>query len=252
MDAIFAGKDRARLAALRAKDPQQSLLERWQRVVSAKPDVAAERLSFVPEIAQHGWAVVAIPDEGFAYTVGLKYRFDQPELLFAAPGLSAEQYASILNVIGAYVAAGNRIDADVPVELAELEITLVFRRYSHAVFGRYPTGFLSTFERYFEDRYHEKGDSLPVIWTELRRRAEGDPPTAAAKKKGAKKAASAASKARSARETSAAKKARSAREESAAKKAGGTKKTSAEKSAKGGAKKSPSSKKGPRTATRRG
>jgi hypothetical protein len=41
-------------------------------VVKGNPGFAERRLGYVPEIVEHGWAVVALPEEGFAYTLGLK------------------------------------------------------------------------------------------------------------------------------------------------------------------------------------
>ena len=203
MDELFASEDRARLMALRTDDPQQNLLERWKKVVKGNPGVAERRLGYVPEIAEHGWAVVALPEEGFAYTIGLKYRFDQPELLVAAPGLSPKDFARVLNLLGAYVAAGNRIGPNEPVDLTDYGTTLVFDTYSNDIFHRYATGLLSTFERYFEDRYHETGDTLPVLWTELARKKPAPKKStkraatkkAAAKKPAAKKRAATTKKA---------------------------------------------------------
>lgn len=170
MDEVFVGEDRERLAALRTEDPQKNLTERWKKVAEERPSIAERRLAYVPEIVSQGWAVVAIPDEDFAYTIGLKYRYDQPELLIAAKGLKPKDLGRLLNVIGGYVAMGNRIGPDEPVELTDFELTLVFQPYSQEVFERFATGYLSTFERYFEDRFHEVGDTLPVLWAELVRK----------------------------------------------------------------------------------
>lgn len=185
MDEIFVGKDRDKLAALRKKDAQKNLVERWKKVVKARPDLAERRLGYVPQIIESGWAVISIPDEGFAFTIGLNYRFGQPELLVAIPGLSPQDFAQVLNQLGAYVALGNRIGPGEPVELRDFGVELVFKPYSDEVFQRYATGYLATFDRYFDDRYHETGDTLPVLWTEL------VPKKRAAKKKATKKATTA-------------------------------------------------------------
>ncbi|MBI2395795.1 MAG: DUF4262 domain-containing protein [Deltaproteobacteria bacterium] len=195
MHALYVGDDRERLAALRQKDPDANLAERWEKIVDARPDLAERRLAYVPLIAEHGWAVIAIPEEGFAYTVGLKYRFDQPELLVAAPGLSPQELKGILNAIATYVALGNRIGPGEPVDLADFGVSLTFAPYSHDVFeNKYATGYLATFERFFEDVEHETGDTLPVLWTELAvvkrpRKAKKAARTKRAAKKPTKKAA---------------------------------------------------------------
>lgn len=194
MDEIFVGKDRDKLAALRKKDAQKNLVERWKKVVKARPDLAERRLGYVPQIIESGWAVISIPEEGFAFTIGLNYRFGQPELLVAIPGLSPQEFAQLLNQLGAYVAMGNRIGPGEPVELRDFGVELVFAPYSHEVFQRYATGYLAAFDRYFDDRYHETGDTLPVLWTELvpKRRAtkkKATKKTATKKRAPAKKAA---------------------------------------------------------------
>lgn len=191
MHPLFVGDDRERLAALRVSDPDASLAERWEKLVEARPDLAERRLSYVPLIAEHGWAVIAIPEESFAYTIGLKYRFDQPELLIAAPGVSPEELKRMLNAIAAYVALGNRVGPGEPVELADFGASLTFLPYSHEVFeNQYATGYLASFERFFEDVEHETGDTLPVLWTELAPVKRARRPAAkkkAATKKAAKK-----------------------------------------------------------------
>jgi hypothetical protein len=155
------------LRALRKKDANKNLVERWKIVVRHRPDLAERRLGYVPMIAEHGWAVIAIGGESFAYTIGLEYRFDHPELLVAAPDLDAAEFKVLLNTIATYVSLGNRIAAGEPVDLQEAGVTLVFRTYSHAVFEKYPTGYLATFEHVFEDREHTTGGTLPVLWAEL-------------------------------------------------------------------------------------
>lgn len=182
MSDLFAGRDRARLAKLRSTNPKQNLLARWEKIVAARPDLAERRLAYVPLIAEHGWAVIAMPEQGFAYTIGLKYHFDQPELLIAAPSLGPADIKRLLNAIGTYVSIGNRIAAGEPVDLTDFGVSLVFEPYSQAVFNQYATGYLASFERFFEDVEHETGDTLPVLWTELIAAAPPKTKKAAAKK----------------------------------------------------------------------
>src|SRR5580698_4311921 len=85
---IFPEEERDHLSSLRRADPVENLVTRWRLLGEARPDLAQRRLGYVPLILEHGWAVIAIPEEGFAYTIGLQYRFGQPELLVAAPALA--------------------------------------------------------------------------------------------------------------------------------------------------------------------
>jgi hypothetical protein len=190
MNELFQGRDRARLLALRQKDPGKSLAERWKKILAGRPDLARRRLGYVPLIMAHRWAVIAIPEEGFAYTIGLRYHFGQPEILLAAQGLAPEELKQILNAIGQYVALGNRIGPREPVDLEDFGISLVFRTYSQQVFERYATGYLATFEAYFEDHEHLTGDTLPVLWAELvpaRRRRTLRPAKAKPKRAGGRR-----------------------------------------------------------------
>ena len=91
----------------------------------------------------------------------MKYNFDHPELLIAAPDLSPQDFRRISNAIGLYVSLGNRIRSGEPVDLADLGVSLTFAAYSNAVFERYAT-----------DVDHESGDTLPVLWAELTTRSK--------------------------------------------------------------------------------
>ncbi len=182
MHEFYVGKERDRLAALRTKDPDKNLAARWKLVQARQPGLAERRLGYVPVVIEHRWAVIAIPEEGFAYTIGLRYRFGQPELLIAAPHLELEEQKRILNAIGMYVSLGNRIEAGEPVDLEDFGLSITFKPYSHEVFEKkYATGYLATFERFFEDIEHTTGDTLPVLWAEIAKAKRG------AKKSGAKK-----------------------------------------------------------------
>ena len=169
VSAVFDELDHTLLLALRRTDPQASLVRRWDKARITSPRLCATRLGFVPLIMQNGWAVIWI-EEGFAFTVGLNYHFNQVEFLVVAPHLSSGALQEILNTLGKYVALScddRRIAAGERVELAELGVSLTFNPYSEQVFQKYPTGYLATFESVFEDRQHENGDTLPVIWAEL-------------------------------------------------------------------------------------
>jgi hypothetical protein len=231
---IFPVEERAYLEELRRTDPAMSLATRWERIVEARPDVADRRLAYVPLISEHGWAVIAIPEEGFAYTIGLKYNFDQPELLVVGPALAPEDLRDLLNAIGRYVSLGNKIGPGEPVDLEDFGVSLVFQPYSEEVFQRYATGYLASFERFFEDRDHTSGDTLPVLWTELaavqRKAVTKEKATA---KKAAKKSEAAPKKAAkkvAAKKSEAAPK-KAAPKKAAPKKAAATKKVAAKKPA---------------------
>jgi hypothetical protein len=189
---IFAEDEREHLASLRHADPVENLVTRWRLLEEARPDLAHRRLGYVPLVLEHGWAVIAIPEEGFAYTIGLQYRFGQPELLVAAPSLDPDGLRTLLNALGRHVAQGERIAAGETVVLDDLGVSLLFHGYSEAVFQRYATGYLASFERFFEDREHSSGDTLPVLWSELDLSAGSEPrrTKAAAKKAPKKKVAS--------------------------------------------------------------
>lgn len=171
---IFPTEERTKLTALRRDDPKKSLVSRWKTIRQARPDIAERRLGYVPLVIEHSWAVIALPEEGFAYTIGLNYHFQQPEILIAAPSLEIQDLKRLLNVIGQYVASragaddpGPVIYAGEPVDLTDFDISLTFQPYSEIVFQKYATGYLASFERFFEDREHESGDTLPVLWAEL-------------------------------------------------------------------------------------
>ena len=182
---IFPTEERTKLAALRRDDPKESLVSRWKTIREARPDIAERRLGYVPLVIEHSWAVIALPEEGFAYTIGLNYHFQQPEILIAAPSLEIQDLKRLLNVIGQYVASragaddpGPVIYAGEPVDLTDFDISLTFQPYSEIVFQKYATGYLASFERFFEDREHESGDTLPVLWAELVSRKPAKKPAA--------------------------------------------------------------------------
>ena len=126
MSEIFTGADRAALSALRHSDPQANLIQRWKKILAANPDLVERRLAYVPQVIEHGWVVIFLPDQGFAYTIGLQYRFGQPELLIASPRRSGAELKRLLNAIGNYVRvrsmAGDPapiIRAGEPVDIAD-------------------------------------------------------------------------------------------------------------------------------------
>src|SRR5262245_17816590 len=127
MSPIFVGEERKELQALRKRDPKQNLRVRWKKVEEAIPEIAERRLGYVPMIIKHGWAVIALPNEGFAYTIGLKYQYNQPELLVVAPDLSMGELQRLLNMIGLYVSIGNRIGPNEPVDLTDFGVSLIFQ-----------------------------------------------------------------------------------------------------------------------------
>jgi hypothetical protein len=180
---LFEKTAHARLKKLRKSDPQKNLVERFRLICDARPDLAERRLGYVPMIIEHGWAIVAIPEEGFAFTIGLKYRFDQNELLVAAPSLKPQELKQLLNMVALYVSLGNRIGPNEPVDLTDFDVSLTFKPYSHKVFEKYATGYLASFEQFFDDRQHETGDTLPVLWTELRAKPKPKPTKTATKKR---------------------------------------------------------------------
>ena len=191
MSPLFTGKDRTRFAALRERDPQKNLIERWKKIQELRPDLAEVRLGYLPLVIENQWAVIGIPEEGFAYTIGLGYRFNQPELLIAAPHLGVEELKQMLNQLGKYVqlkallAEDGKpvIGAGEPVEMKDFGTSLKFSAYSEASFNRFPTGYLSSFEMFFEDREHSTGGTLPVLWTTLKKPARKTPSARGASKK---------------------------------------------------------------------
>jgi len=191
---VFPEDVRETLAELRSVDPARNLAERWALLAELRPDIVERRLGFVPMVAEHGWAVIALPNDGFAYTIGLKYNFDHPELLIVAPNLSPQDIRQLLNAVGLYVSLGNRILPGEPVDLTDFGVSLTFAAYSNDVFERYATGYLASFERFFADVDHASGDTLPVLWAELvllrtRAKAKKAAPKKAAPKKAAPKKA---------------------------------------------------------------
>jgi hypothetical protein len=77
----------------------------------AQTDEVDQRVEL--DIARHGWHVVLIPPEadspGWAHTIGLWQRFEQPELLVF--GSEPRQLAALLNALGERVRAGSRFAA---------------------------------------------------------------------------------------------------------------------------------------------
>jgi hypothetical protein len=71
------------------------------------------------EVTSGGFTVAAIVGDelgcDWAYTIGLGHNFDHPELLIA--GLDASVAGAVLELLGAKVAAGERIGADTVVGL---------------------------------------------------------------------------------------------------------------------------------------
>jgi hypothetical protein len=164
---VFDASDRDRLSALRRSDPFANLRERWAIVQAKQPDLASSRLGYVPLVIERRWTVITVAEQQLAYTIGLKYRFGHPELLVAGPGYTPQAQGKILNLLGNYIAIGNRILPGEPVDLKEFGFSLKFAAYSQKVFDRYPCGFLATFESVFDDVKYESGGDLPVIWAEL-------------------------------------------------------------------------------------
>ncbi len=179
------GKDAKKLQALRQKDPEKNLVERWKRLITARPDFEAS-YGFVPMVLETGWAVVAVPEDDVAYTVGLQYRFGQKDLLISAPHLSLEAQKRLLNELGRNVLLGARIEAGDVVTM-EGGPTLTFKKYEDVTFSKYPCGYLARFEQFFEDRAHVAGGTLPVLWAELKASRKKRAPGSAKKKRAATK-----------------------------------------------------------------
>lgn len=161
------------LHALRVSNPEKNLSERWRLMVGARPDFAIA-YGFVSKIIEGKWAVVAVPDDAVAYTVGLHYRFGHKELLISAPHLPLKVQKRLLNEFAAAVAEGARFEPGQTVIRPEGEFT--FSAYGDETFERYPCGYLARFEQLFEDRAHVSGGTLPVLWAELVRPARASAP----------------------------------------------------------------------------
>jgi len=159
------GTEGKQLVALRKLDPERNLTERWTRLVAARPDFEVS-YGFVPMIIDVGWAVVSVPADGVAYTVGLKYGFGQKDLLIVAPHLTPYDQKLLLNGLAHRVIEGERFTAGAKVTLEDGS-TITFQKYEDATFSEHPCGYLARFEQFFEDRAHLAGGTLPVLWAEL-------------------------------------------------------------------------------------
>jgi hypothetical protein len=163
---VFAGNE-ARFLALRAADPGANLRARLDVLRGRlSPERFAEDFGYAHHLLSPGWAIMAFPEDGVIYTLGLNYHFGQPELLIGSqplreqPALTAE-LTTLLNEVGQRVAKGLRLMVGDFVEAAGKRLAL--RAYGDAEFERSPCGYLATFEEMFEDRFHESARTLPVL-----------------------------------------------------------------------------------------
>ncbi len=163
---VFAGQEK-RLLKLRATDPIASLRARLEILAGRLPESRfAEDFGYLRHVLARGWAVMAIPDDSVIYTLGLHYHFGQPELLIGDQPLADSpelvlELTHVLNEIGARVAGGLRLGPGDTVDVGGR--TFEFHAFGDDDFDRYPCGYLATFEEMFEDRFHERGGTLPIL-----------------------------------------------------------------------------------------
>ena len=165
----YVGKQRERLAALRKTDPEANLRARWRIVRTKQPKYAATRLAYVPNILRYGWAVVDVPEQGFAYTLGVHYRYGHPDFLVVAARLDAPGRKRLLDALAKDVSLGHTIACGEPVHLEESGLAVTFKRYTTKAYKEYPAGLMASFERFFEDLDHIEPESLPLVWGSARR-----------------------------------------------------------------------------------
>ncbi len=159
----YVGKQRERLAALRKTDPEANLRARWRIVRTKQPKYAARRLAYLPTILRYGWAVLDDPERGFAYTLGLHYRYGHPDLLVVAPRLDAEGRKRLLDALARDVSTGHRIERGTPILVEEFGLSITFKRYTTKAYKEFPAEFMASFERFFEDLDHIEAESLPLV-----------------------------------------------------------------------------------------
>jgi hypothetical protein len=206
----FWGDDADRFGALLKSDRRQSLPERWKRLSEKRPDLAATDFAYMPNVVEGQWAVIAVPEDGVIYTIGLVYHFDHPELLIHAPKLLKNEalipgFKAVLNQLGARVRDGERIAGGQRVTVGGIEFD--FSEHGDEDFNEAPCGYLGGFGELFLDVFSETGSPLPVLWSTSRTATEAAPPKqkaktkAKAKKPKAKKALPRKAKARKTKPT---------------------------------------------------
>src|SRR5581483_12269175 len=98
------------------KDKKVNLEKRWEFFISENPEWTERKLGFTPLIIKNGWAVIYIPKEDkeepeFAYTIGLFYNYNHPELMMIGAHLSAKEYQAVLNAFGTLIKKGDKVEA---------------------------------------------------------------------------------------------------------------------------------------------